>query len=140
MNRFRITYVRHEKGFTLVELIVTATVVTIASLAIMTIFLVTAKLNKHARNMAVATALATQKLETYRDAGFSAIPTGAPAETFTNLLPANFGNPKSAVANVAVDPTKPGLKQVDIIISYFDDKQLKKIQVSTIVAQRGINR
>ena len=133
-------FLRDKRGFTLVELVVTAMFITTASLAIITIFILIATLNKHARNLAIATALANEKLETYRDAGFSAIPMGSPAETFTSSLPANFGSPKSAVSNVTLVPTKPGLKQVDVVISYYDDKQLKKVQVTTLVAQRGIKR
>ncbi|HEX7259750.1 MAG TPA: hypothetical protein VF272_02350 [Candidatus Saccharimonadia bacterium] len=129
---------RSQNGFTLVELVVTAVFVTVASAAIITIFIVVGKLNKQARNMAVATALAEQKLEIYRDAGYHAIPTGAPAETFTGALPANFGSPKSAVANVTTP--QAGLKRIDIIITYTDDKRTKNVQISTLMTQRGINR
>lgn len=109
-----------------------------ASAAIVEIFIVVGHMDKQSRNMAVATALAEQKIETYRDAGYNAIPPGTPAEDFSALLPANFGTPKSAVANVSTP--QAGLKQVDVVISYTDDKRAKKIQLSTLVAQTGIDR
>lgn len=125
-------------GFTLVELVVTAVFISITLVAIINIFIFTGKLNKQARNLAVATALAEKKLEIYRDAGFNALPLGTPAETFTASLPASLGSPKSAVANIS--SPQAGLKQVDVMISYTDDKKTKKVQVSTYMAQRGINR
>lgn len=129
---------RSEKGFTLVELVVTATFVAITSAAIVDIFITVGKLNKEARNLAVATALAQQKLEVYRDSGYAAIPTGSPAVDFTSSLPANFGSPKSAVANVTTP--QAGLKKVDIVISYQEGGVPKHVQISTLMAQRGINR
>ncbi len=128
----------NERGFTLVELIVTATYVAAASAAIIGIFIAVGTLNRHSRNLAVATALAEQKMETYRDAGYAAIPTGSPAENFSSSLPSNFGSPKSALANVTI--VQPGLKQVDVILSYTEDGRPKTVRLRTLMAQRGINR
>lgn len=133
-----MTILHSKHGFTMVELMVTAMFISLTSAAIINIFILTGKLNTQARNLAVATALAEQKLEVYRDAGFNAIPLGSPGETFTSVLPANFGSPKSAIANVT--SPQAGLKQVDIVISYTDAGRTKKVQISTLMAQRGINR
>lgn len=128
----------NEDGFTLVELIVTATLVSVASMAIIGIFTTIGIINRQSRNMAVATAIAEQKIEIYRDAGYEAIPTGSPAEDFSNKLPANFGAPKSAVANVTT--VSPGLKRVDILINYTESGSPKKVQTTTLMTERGINR
>jgi type II secretory pathway pseudopilin PulG len=129
---------RNQHGFTLVELIVTSTYVAAASAAIIGIFIVIAPLNRESRNLAAATATAEQKIEIYRDAGYAAIPTGTPAEDFTSKLPANLGAPRSAIANVS-EP-QAGLKQVNIVISYSDGGKTKKVQTSTLMTPRGINR
>ncbi len=120
------------------ELVVTAVFVAVTSAAIIEIFIVVGKLNKQARNMAAAAALVEKKIEVYRNGGYGSVPTGSPAEDFTDQLPANFGSPKSAVANVATPQS--GLKQIDVVISYTDDGKIKKVQLSTLMAQRGINR
>lgn len=122
----------------MVELIITATFVAAASAAIVAIFITVNKLNKQARNLAVVTALAEQKIEIYRNGAYSAIPLGTPAETFTSSLPSNLGSPKSAVTNVS--ETTPGLKQVDVLITWKEDGVTKNVQLSTIVGQRGIDR
>jgi prepilin-type N-terminal cleavage/methylation domain-containing protein len=129
---------QNQQGFTLVELIVTAAYVATASAAIIGIFITIGAINRESRNMSVATALAEQKIETYRNAGYNAVPIGTPAEDFSSKLPTNFGSPKSAVANVTTPST--GLKQVDIVISYTENKRPKKVQMSTLMTQRGINR
>lgn len=128
----------NQRGFTLVELVVTATLVAVASMAIIGIFITIGTLNRQSRNLAVATAIAEQKVETYRDAGYAAIPVGNPGEDFSSMLPTNFGNPKSAVANVTV--VSPGLKRVDILINYTEGGTPKKVQTTTLMAERGINR
>ncbi len=122
----------------MVEVVVTAAFVAVASAAIIEIFITVARLNREARNLSVATALAEQKLEVYRDAGYNAVPTGTPAEDFSGSLPANFGSPKSAVSNVTTPQS--GIKQVDIVISYYDSGRQKNVQITTLMAQRGINR
>jgi type II secretory pathway pseudopilin PulG len=131
-------YLRSQNGFTLVELIVTATYVAAASAAIIGIFITVGKMNRYSRNMTTATALAEQKIEVYRDAGYAAIPVGSPAEDFSSQLPANFGSPKAAVANVTESPV--GLKKVDVVITYTDDGRPKKVELTTLVAQKGIDR
>ena len=134
----RLPQMRNESGFTLVELIITATFVAAASTAIIGIFISVSILNAQARNISLATALAEKKLETYRDAGYSAIPTGNPAETFTSEMVPQLGSPRSATTIVTVP--QAGLKQVDVKVMFTQNGRTQNIQLSTLVAQRGINR
>lgn len=127
-----------ESGFTLVELIITATFVAAASAAIIGIFITVNKLNKQSRNLAVVTGIAEQKIESYRNGAYSAIPTGTPAEDFTSSLPTNLGSPKSATTNIS--ESTAGLKTVDVIITWKEDGLTKNVRLSTVVAQRGIDR
>lgn len=134
----RWRYLNTQSGFTLVELIITATYVASVSAAIVGIFITVNKLNKHARNLSIATAIAQQKIETDRDAGYSAIPA---SDDFTAKLPTNFGSPKSAVATFSdLSPAQAGLKQLDVVISWKDNGGTKHVQLSTLVAQQGIDR
>jgi type II secretory pathway pseudopilin PulG len=127
-----------EGGFTLVELIVTATFVATMSTIIVEVFVTIGKVNRQARNLAVATELAQQKMEADRDAGYSAIPA---SEDFTASLPGYFGAPKSATATFSdIVPADSGLKQLDVSISYTDAHQTKNVKLSTLVAQTGIDR
>ncbi len=127
-----------ESGFTLIELVVTATfVATIATIAV-EVFVSVGKINRLARNLSVATQLAQQKIEIDRNAGYNAIPA---TEDFSSVLPANFGAPKSATATFSdMSPIQPGLKQLDITITWKDAGNIKKVKVSTLITQRGIDR
>jgi type II secretory pathway pseudopilin PulG len=125
-------------GFTIIEVIVTATFVATVLIAISGVFIMVGKLNRQSRNLAIATALAEQKLEVYRNDAFSSIPVGSPAETFTASLPANFGSPKSAVVNVTT--VSAGLEQVDIKIAYTEEGTPKNVQVTTLIAEQGLNK
>lgn len=133
-----LPYLDKQNGFTLVELIITATFVAAASAAIVGIFITIEHLNRESRNLTIATQIAQQKLETYRNANYNSIAVTPPADDFSGMLPANFGTPKSAL--VTVTETTPGLKKVDIAISYTENKVPKKVQISTYIAQRGIDR
>lgn len=127
-----------QSGFTLIELIVTASFV--ASLAILTVevFISVGKTNRLARNLSIATQLAQQKIEMDRNAGYNAIPA---SENFSSLLPTNFGAPKSAIATFSdLSPVQPGLKQLDVIVSWKDSGNIKTVKVTTLVTQRGIDR
>lgn len=132
------TRYKNQAGFTLVELIITATFVAAAGLAIVSLFITIGKLSTQSRNLSIVTAIAEQKLETYRNAPFTAIPLGTPAETFTGSLPANLGTPKSAVANVAT--VQSDLKKVDVVVTWYEGTKQKQIRMSTLVAKTGINR
>jgi type II secretory pathway pseudopilin PulG len=129
---------KSQSGFTLVELVITATYVAAATAAIVGIFIVIGKLSKQSRNLAVATALAEQEVEKWRNSPYTAIPIGTPADDFSSSLPANFGSPKSALANITESPT--GIKNVDVVVTYYDDNRPKKIELTTLIGQRGIDR
>ncbi|HSX41462.1 MAG TPA: hypothetical protein VLF21_02430 [Candidatus Saccharimonadales bacterium] len=134
----KVKHLDSESGFTLVELIITATFVAAASAAIIGIFVTVNKLNKQARNLAIATALAQQKIETDRNQGYESIPAN---EDFTTSLPSNFGSPKSATASYSdLSPVQDGLKQLNIAIYWQEDKVTKHVQLSTLISQQGIGR
>lgn len=127
-----------EGGFTLIELVVTVTFVAAMCVTIVEVFVTIGKLNRQARNYAIAIELAQQKMETDRNLGYSAIPA---SENFSASLPSYFGSPKSATATFAdLYPADLGIKQLDIAISYTDAGQTKRVNVSTLIAQTGIDR
>jgi prepilin-type N-terminal cleavage/methylation domain-containing protein len=135
---------RREAGFSLIELIVTATVLAVAAISLVTVFLTVGALNRRTRSMTLATQAAQKRVEIYRNQAFSTLALGT--VDFTSELPASLGAPKSATATISdadpnSDPPNPiDLKRVDIDISYTDKGVTKKVQVSTLVAKRGINR
>lgn len=137
-------HLKSERGLSLIELIVAATVLAVGAAAVMTVFNSINQLNRRARNFTTANQLAQKRVEIYRNSIFSNIVIGT--EDFSNELPANFGSPKSATAVISdADPNADApdpieLKRVDITISYTDGGRTKNVSVSTLIAKRGINR
>ncbi len=128
----------NQRGFTLIEVIITATLVAIAASAIVGLFVVIGGLNRQSRDLAIATQQLQIKLESYRNQTYNAIPTGSPAETFTAALPTDLDTPRSAIVNVTESPV--GLKLVDIQISYTEGNATKKVQAQTYISQHGVGR
>lgn len=130
---------RDEVGFTLIEVVVTATFTTMAIIAIVSVFINIEDLNRRSRNLAIAAEIGQQKIESDRNLGYAAIPA---SEDFTSALPGNqFSAPKSAIASfVDLSPAVSGLKTLNITMYYTENGHRRDIQISTLIAQRGINK
>ena len=127
-----------QRGFTLIEVVVTATFVATVLVAIVGVFVMVGKLNRQARNLSIATQLVQEKVEIYRNKPYSSIAIGTLIEDFSANLPSNFGSPKSAVVNTS--QVQDGLLQIDIAVTYREEGTPKNVQVTTLVAERGINK
>ena len=129
---------KSESGFTLVELIITATFISAASLAAISIFINIGGLTRQSRNMAIATQFIQKKVEGYRNIGYQSIPT---TEDLTPTLPAELDTPKGGTATFSdFAPAKDGLKKLDIELYYHEGTKRKDIKITTYVTRRGINR
>lgn len=96
-------------------------------------------LSGRANNLIIATQVAQQQLETYRNTPYNNIALGT--VDYSSLLDQykTMGSPKSVtVTTTQKDPN--GLKQVDVTVQYHDHKLAKTIAVSTLIALNGINR
>lgn len=125
-------------GFTLIELVVTMTIIAIGAVAIIEIFVGIGNIDQQSRHMAVATQQLQIKVESYRNIAYASIPIGSPAEDFTSSLPADLPSPRSATATITESPA--GLKLIDVQISYTEGKVTKRVQVSTYASRHGIGR
>lgn len=127
-----------DSGFTILELIITITFIGVAFLAIMNAFMDISALNRQSKNLVTASHIAQQKIENYRQTAYADIPTGTPAETFTSELPASLADPKAGT--ISIVETEPGLKRIDIYINYKEGSVNRRVEISTLVSEQGINR
>lgn len=95
-------------------------------------------INFAANNLTIATEAAQQQLELYRNTPYNQIAVGTQnISSSLNAYP-SLKNPRTATATVTqVDPN--GIKQIDIAISYTGAGGAKRVQVSTQVANKGLN-
>jgi prepilin-type N-terminal cleavage/methylation domain-containing protein len=137
-DRLAILEQAKNKGFTLLELVVTIGVISVGILSVVTVFANTTTINRQARNLALATEAAQQKLEAYRNLTYASIPGN---EDFTSSLPSALLPPRSAIANFYdLSPAVDGLRRLDISITYTEKGVLRKAHISTLISRQGINR
>jgi prepilin-type N-terminal cleavage/methylation domain-containing protein len=133
----KLKHLNNELGFTLLEVIVTTIIIGFAFAAITDIVSSVDSLNRRSRNYVIATEYTQRQVENYRNAGFNAIPASA---DFTASLPPQLGSPRSGTATFTdLSPAVSGLKSLNITIQYTDGAS-RTVKISTLVAQRGINR
>lgn len=128
-----------EHGFSLIELIVALAVLGIVVLSLFELFAQIRQINRSANNFTTATQLAQQSIELYRNTPYANINLGT-QDLAASLTPyPALKSPRTATATVSQIDIN-GLKQVDVQITYQDRSGPKQIQLSTIVALKGINR
>lgn len=126
-----------ESGFTLLEVVVTTMLMSVVFLVISESMAGLQAMNRQARNYLNAVEYAQHRLEYYRNAGYNSIPD---SEDFTSSLPGELTTPRSGTMVFSdLNPVIAGLKKLDITISYKDGS-VRTVMVSTLVAQRGIDR
>lgn len=127
----------NQQGFSLIELILAATFIAVAAAGIITLFTAVTRLNRQSQNLAIATQLVQQKLEEYRNTPYTSITPGN-NQDFSSQLPPQLHSPRSAFSDISELET--GLKQIDVTITYQEDRVSKKVRATTYVTARGLNR
>ena len=128
-----------ERGFSLLELLITAAVMSVIILSIYGFFQSVRDINRYANNLVLANQVAQKQIESYRNTPYNTIPTGT--QNLTSILTPypSLRTPRSATA-VITELQPNGLKQIDLTITYSDKGGTKTVVVSTLVAARGINK
>jgi len=127
-----------QSGFTLIEFIVAATLLATIVVAVATTLDSIKAINFSANNLTIGTEAAQQQLELYRNTPYNQIALGTQDISSSLSAYPSLKSPRSATATVTqVDPD--GIKQVDIAITYTGQGGTKRIQVSTQVANKGLN-
>jgi prepilin-type N-terminal cleavage/methylation domain-containing protein len=127
---------KRQKGFTVVELVVTIVIagIIIPSVAIALNNL--AAINHRARDYALANNIAQNKVETLRSDGYNSISNGT--VNFSSELPASMGTPRSASYTVTSPIT--GEKQIDISISFTEYNATRSLSFRTYISELGVGQ
>lgn len=127
-----------QAGFTLIELVVVTAVAGILIIAIVNTFITIANIQRQSRHVAIATEAAESKLESLRNDTYNTIPVSPPAIDFTDELPDELADPKSAT--ITVTEPRTDVKRLDATVTYWDGKKDKTIKLSTLVSKLGISQ
>ncbi len=125
-----------QAGFTIVELLITIVLLALAVPVLGSLVSMLSGVNDRARDMAIIHALAENKVESLRSAGFGNLAVGT--VTFTSELPSTIATPRSA--QYVVTSPSVALKQVQITISYNDHGQTRTLNYRTYVGELGVGQ
>jgi type II secretory pathway pseudopilin PulG len=129
---------REQSGFTLIEFVVAATLLATVIISVAVTMDNIKAINYSANNLTIATEVAQQQLELYRNTPYNQIAVGA-QDISSSLTPyPSLQSPRSATATVT-QVNANGIKQIDIAITYTGRGGTKRIQVTTQVANKGLN-
>ena len=127
---------RNQSGFTVVELLVTIGMCGIIVPALALGLIALTVYNNRARDLALVTMLAQNKMELIRSAGYNSLSDGT--VTFTSELPNTLTSPKSATYTVSSPAVN--VKKVSISITYKDYQQSRTIQYESLISELGLGQ
>lgn len=138
------TNIHSDRGFAIVELLVTIVTIGIIFSAFMTTFTTIQTINKKASDVQKANSLAFEKTQTYENKSFSSIPVFTPygtlneVEDFSNQIPSTVHPPR--LGKVYVSTISPTLKQVIVWLEYGQGNAKQTIQYSNLIQRNGVGR
>jgi prepilin-type N-terminal cleavage/methylation domain-containing protein len=125
-----------QKGFTIVELVVTIVVAGFIIPAVALALTNLSVVNKIARDKTLANMLVQNKAETLRSAGYNSLSDGT--TSFVSELPNTIGSPRSASYTISSPTTS--IKQVDITISFTEYHNSKSLSFRTYISELGVGQ
>lgn len=126
-------------GFTIIEQLVAAVFIVLVVIAVSQVFITIGSLNRRANNLTVATQVAQQQIEIFRNTPYSNIAVGT-LDFSSSLNPyPTLDSPRSATATVT-ETTPSNLKLIVITVSYTDRGKSRSVELQTIIGNKGINK
>ena len=128
---------KDQKGFTIVELLATVLVFGIVAVGLATLFYNLQYTQRQANYMDAATRAAQRQVEVLRNNSYNSLTVGQTIN-FTNDLPASL--PKSKSGTVAVSEPSPGIKRIDVNVTYTDAGRTQTINLSSLIGVIGLTQ
>lgn len=129
---------QNQTGFSIVEIVVGTVVIGIMVIALTNTFIAINVIQRRSANLSLATRIGEQKIESLRNNHYNTLPISPPPLDFTNELPAQLAGPRSAT--VTISEPQPGIKRLDISISYREGRQTKNLHLSSLIGNLGISQ
>lgn len=127
---------RNEKGFTIVELIVSMIVGAIMIGSAILILTSGERLGQKHRDLVVANAFVEQKVEALRSAGFLSLTDGT--TSVTAEMPSELNSPRSG--SLQISTLSGGLKKIDISINYNESGTNRTYTYTTYIGELGVGQ
>ena len=127
----------HEQGFTLVELITAIVVLGIVGTSITGLYLSIQQMQIATNYLESATRAAQREVESLRNSNYSNLTPGTDIN-FTAILPDDL--PADRTGTVEVSEPAPGVRRVDVRISYTHEDSLRTVELSSLIGVIGITQ
>ncbi len=138
------TFHRNESGFSIVELLITLIIISMAFGAFMVAFTSIQGINKKALDINSANETAYSKLQEYENKTFATLPVTAPTgtlieiEDFSSTLNTTLEKPRTA--KVYVNTKSPTLKHVVVSIKFGNGADQRIVEFSTLIQKNGLGQ
>ena len=126
------------QGFTITEIVVAVAVLGIMIVALTNLVIGVASVQRQNQRLTLARRTAEGKIESLRNNHYNNLVNSPPAIDFTSELPAELPDPRSAL--VTISEPNPGLKQLDIVITYREGSRDKSVEMSALIGNIGISQ
>lgn len=127
----------NQRGFTIIELLVTIVVAGLIITAVTTLFITIARTQRSTQLLETASRAGEQQIESLRNSTYNALETDSTID-FSNELPSNLPSPKQGLAKIS-EPADD-VKRVDVTVTYKDGSKTKKVKLSSLIGQLGIGQ
>lgn len=128
---------KNQSGFTLIELIVAIVVIGLMATGITSLYISIEKTQRKTRLLEIATRVGERKIEELRNSNYNSLENNNTID-FSIELPDTLPQPRSGT--VAVSEPTPGIKRVDVNVSYKDGNSNRNVELSSLIGVLGIGQ
>lgn len=128
---------KREDGFTLVELLVTLLVVGVVVSSVAILLSTIQQGQRQTALLETATRAAQRQIEVLRNNQYGQLEPDQDID-FTDDLPATLPDPKTGT--VEVSEPAPGLRRVDVTVTYREGGQDRSVELSSLIGVLGITQ
>ncbi len=134
---------KNESGFTIVELLITLTILATAYISFNSLFVSVLRISDRSSEFVLANSSTAQKMQAYENTNFDNIGTGGvleevEIEDFESDLPSELNEPRSA--KVYATMLSPTLKRVRVTVMYQDFSDGEEVTYVSLIHESGLGR
>lgn len=127
----------NEKGYTLVELVITILVFGVITASVTNLFLTINQSQVRSNYLETASRAAQREVESLRNSNYGSLTPGEDID-FTDELPTILPPDKTGTVEVS-EPTS-GLRRVDVTVSYTYQNKTQQVKLSSLIGEIGITQ
>ncbi len=126
-----------QHGFTLIEIVVTTALVGLIVISVANLFIMAGNTQRESQRLEMATRTGEKKIESLRNNHYNSLEAGTTRD-FTGELPPELDTPRTATVDIT-EP-EPGLRKLDVDITYTSGSDQERVDLTTVIGNVGISQ